>query len=189
LIVSVALFPFYYVRYALVAAPAYYLLVATGLCSLGRAGRLAAGGALAATCALSLGIYFTTLVKHDWRGAAAWVAAKAEPGDTIAFDADIGETSFAYYAGVNDTRVRFLEPPAGVPGARYWGTSPKKEPAHDVRDQLLSAHRVWFVFSDPQSGTGDYYRKLFQNEWSQTDRRDFRGVELRVLEPAPAARR
>jgi mannosyltransferase len=182
LIVSLTLFPFYYARYALVAAPAYYMLIAAGVVSLEKRWRLAATGALAVTMVASLAFYFTALVKHDWRDAAAWVQANTRPGDVLAFDADIGETSFARYAGPDASRVRFLESPDRPQGARYWGTSSRKEPVHPVDSQLFAARRVWFVFSDPQSGAGDYYSDLFARDWRRVDGRKFRGIDVGLYE-------
>ena len=177
-LISVTLFPFYYVRYALLAAPAYYILVALGLLHLEGFLRRIAGGLVLATCTLSLAFYFTTLVKHDWRGAASWTNGRFVAGDVMAFDADIGETAFAHYAGADEGRIRLLEPPTH---AGYWGTSPRKEPLHAVDQRLDAAQRGWCVFSDPQSGAGDYYHDLFARDWRQVDGRDFRGIEVQVL--------
>jgi uncharacterized membrane protein len=190
LAVSLALFPFFYVRYALPATPAFCIVVAAGLRSLSPRLRVAATTGIAATCALSLFFFFTTLVKHDWRSAEAWVAAGARPGDVVAFDADIGETPFAYYGGADDTRIRLLPPPDGG-GAHFYGVSPKHEPVHQVDAQLSAAPRVWFVYSDPKIGAGTYYPRLFGATFRLTDSRKFRGIEVssyepRVPRPAPA---
>jgi hypothetical protein len=108
----------------------------------------------------------------------------------MAFDADIGETAFSRYAGADERRIRLLEPPAAAPapapaGGRYWGTSSRKEPIHVVDGQLREARRVWFVFSDPQSGAGDYYRTLFQREWRRVGGHQVRGIDLGIYEGSP----
>ncbi len=179
LLVSLTLFPFYNVRYGLVAAPAYYMLIAAGLISLGRRLRACAAVCLALPSALSLYFYFTTQVKHDWRGAAAWMAAHCRQGDVLAFDADIGETPFARYAGPDGSRIRLLAPPNRSPAVRYWGTSPRKEPEHSVSADLEAASRVWLVLSDPGSGCGNYYNDLFPRDYHEVARQDLRGIRIR----------
>lgn len=178
LLVSVLLFPLFQVRYALPASPAAYVLVAAGLLQLGPRLRAATTSAIVAACALSLALYFTTPVKDDWRGAATWLAPRTAPGDVIAFDADIGETAYAHYAGPDDRRIRLLEPPGREGSVRYWGTSPRRETPHAVSERLPGAGRVWLVLSDPGSGTGGYYEALFRAEWRRVETRAFRGIEI-----------
>lgn len=182
LLVSLTLFPFYYARYALYAAPAYYMLIAAGVVSFAGRWRLAVTGALAGTMIASLFFYFTTLVKLDWRDAAVWVQLNQQPGDLQSFDADIGETSFARYAGPDESRIRLLAVPPGTQSSRFWGTSSRKEPEHAVDGQVMAARRVWFVYSDPQDGSGTYYRDLFAQQWRRVDGRKFRGIEVGVYE-------
>jgi hypothetical protein len=184
LLISLALFPFFYVRYALLATPAFCVLVAFGLCHVARVPRMVLGGAMAAACGLSLFFYFTTLVKHDWRSAQAWVNANARPGDVQAFDADIGETTFAHYTGPDERRIR-LVPPRAPAGGHFFGVSPKFEPVHTVDDRLFAARRVWFVFSDPKVGAGTYYATLFPKTFRLVEARKFRGVDVFLYEPAP----
>ncbi len=185
LFVSIALFPFYYVRYALPASPAFYLLIAAGLDTMRRPLRLVAVGGMAVTSIASLALYFTTRVKHDWRDAAAYVESHQAKGDVVAFDADIGETSFARYAGADRERIRLLPPP--LPRETpYWGTSSALEPSHDVGPRLSAAPRVWFVFSDPKSGAGDYYEDLFATGWTRVDRQRLRGIDITLLTPSAA---
>jgi mannosyltransferase len=181
-LVSVLLFPFYYSRYALMAAPAYYILIAAGLLNLRAGARVLVVTVLILTSTLSLGTYFTTLVKHDWRAAAAWTLANVQDGDLLAFDADIGETAFAHYAGSDRRRVRLLQPPDDRPESHYWGTSSGLEPSHAVGPTMMAARRVWVAWSDPQSGTGDYYRGLFEREWRRVDGRIFRGIDVGIFE-------
>ena len=40
--------------------------------------------------------------KDDWRSAATWVSANAQPSDGIVFASDYGRIPFAYYARVGD---------------------------------------------------------------------------------------
>lgn len=176
--VSLALAPLFQVRYAAYAAPAYAILAAAGLLHLPPRLRWGAVAAVALTSGLSLASYYGTLVKHDWRHVAAWLAPRLQAGDAVAFDADIGEVAFARYAGPDARRIRLLEPPDPSPGSRYWGTSPAKEPLHAVARDLWAARRVWFVFSDPKSGAGDHYRLLFEREWRRVEGARFRGVDV-----------
>jgi hypothetical protein len=184
LLVSATLFPLYYVRYGLVAAPAYYMLIAAGLLALRPTWRICAVLGLALPSALSLFFYFTTQIKHDWRGAAAWMAAHARQGDLLAFDADIGETPYARYAGADNSRIRLLAPPNKSPEVRYWGTSPLYEPAHSVASVLAAAPRVWLVLSDPSSGSGEYYSEVFPRDFHEVARHELEGIHIRGYEQA-----
>jgi 4-amino-4-deoxy-L-arabinose transferase-like glycosyltransferase len=178
-LVSVAVAPLFQVRYAAYAAPAYAILAGAGLFHLSPRLRAAAAAAIVAMSALSLASYYGTLVKHDWRAVAAWLTPRLQPGDAVAFDADIGEVAYARYAGPDVHRIRLLEPPDGSPELRYWGTSPAKEAARPVAADLRAARRVWFVFSDPKSGAGDHYRLLFAREWQKVEGAPrFRGVDV-----------
>jgi uncharacterized membrane protein len=178
-LVSVTLFPLYSVRYGLIAAPAYYLLIAVGLSELRATTRTAVAGAMALTAAVSLGFYFTRMVKLDWRAVAAYVSPRLQPGDVLAFDADFNETAFAHYAGPDPSRIRLLPPRSERD--HFLGSSSAHEPPHSVDDRLESARRVWFIFSDPSKGAGDYYQKAFAG-WHPLDERDFRGVEVHLYD-------
>jgi mannosyltransferase len=185
IVVSMTMSPLYNVRYVLVASPAFYFLVAAGLVHLRPRLRTAVAAGMAITVAASLFFYFTQLWKHDWRGAAAYVQANLHEGDVLAFDADIGESAFARYAGEDPRRVRLLPPasPTSVAGApRFVGCSSAHEPAHDVGAQLEAAPRVWFVYSDPQSGAGTYYADAFDKGWQRRGERSFRGISVRLYD-------
>ena len=182
LLISLALFPFFYVRYALLATPAFCILVAAGLCHVARGPRLALIAGIAVPSALSLFFYFTTLVKHDWRSVEAWVTARAKPGDVQAFDADIGETTFAHYAGPDDARIR-LVPPANPDDTHFFGVSPKFGKASVMDPRLYNASRVWFVYSDPKVGAGTYYSTLFGQGFRLAESHAFRGVQVFLYEP------
>jgi mannosyltransferase len=186
--ISLLLFPFYYVRYGLLASPAFYLLVAAGLVALRPRARLACGAAMAATAGLSIALYFTTAVKHEWRSAARWVDAHVRPGDVVAFDADIGEDPFARYTTAPNTRIRLLPPGwDGAEGA-FVGARARRGATLDVTPTLLGAPRVWVVLSDPASGSHDHYRRVIDAEWRTLDVRRFRGIEVRLCEPRQRGR-
>lgn len=179
LLVSLLLFPLYTVRYALLASPAYYILIAAGVVGGKRLAR-SLSAILAVTALVSLVTYFSLQVKPGWRDCAAWVTAGLQKGDVVAFDADIGETSFAHYAGPDTTRLRLLKAPDA--SSEYWGTSSRKEPPHSFDSVLAAAPRVWFVYSDPQAGSGKYYRDLFARNWRAIDKRNFLGIEVTLLQ-------
>jgi hypothetical protein len=185
-LVSVALFPLFYFRYALLAAPAYDVLVAAGLVQLSPRIRAMTAGALAATSALSLWFYFTTVVKHDWRGVVAWVSAEQRPGDVLAFDADFGETAFAHYAGADSSRIRLHDPPRSSL-TRYWGNAPGNEAPHSVEDRLVRAARVLLVRSHHDGGGDDHYRAVFDRDWRYVGGRAFQGIEVREYIPVAHA--
>ncbi len=188
LLISVALFPFYNVRYAVIAAPAMAILVAAGLDGLPRFSRLAVACAVASTSLLSLASYFTSTVKHDWRSAAAELDGKVRPGDVLVFDVDTGETPFGRYARSRAPRLRLLRPKQEALGV-FFGSATRSEEPRDISLAVASAPRIWFVRSDPNDGSGDYYRGAFEAGFRSSTKLSYRGIDITLYEPAVRAMR
>ncbi len=182
-VISMALFPLYSVRYALLASPALYILVGAGIEALPRRPRFAAVGTMAMTAAASLGLYYTGTFKHDWRAAARYVDDRARPGDVVVFDADIGETAFAHYGARSAPRFRLLPPGSDPRAPVFYGAESEGAPGRDLGATLLASARVWLVLSDQKLGSGGHYEDAFDRRFRRTSTVPFRGVDVRLYEP------
>jgi uncharacterized membrane protein len=92
--------PMYTARYLIFVLPAYLLLLAYSVVSIGQRSRLVAALLLAGVVAAgSWGMWLqaTTPLKADFRGATRFVSARLEPEDLIIFQIPHGRHSFAYY--------------------------------------------------------------------------------------------
>lgn len=185
-LVSALLFPVYYVRYGLIASPAFYILAAVGFERLGGRARGACLVAVVPAVIASFATYYMSPVKHAWREAAAHVRARALPSDVLAFDADIGETPFARYGAGAATRVRLLPPPPDAAAPLFFGAGPEKGAPHDMTRAVLAGERVWLILSDAKIGSEGRYEAIFERGWRRVEERTFRGVEVRLYERAPS---
>ncbi len=94
--------PFFYPRYLLIIVPAFYLLAARGVLSLGRLGRpLAFGGALLLLAGSAYGLhgYYTdeAYVKGRYGQMMAHVEAHAQPGDGLILANQLQRPLYEYY--------------------------------------------------------------------------------------------
>ncbi len=182
LAVSLLLFPLYNVRYALIGAPAFLIIVAAGLVHLSRRARVVVAAGVVSTSLASLALYFTTTVKDDWRSAAAWLDTQARPADIIAFDVDTGEAPYARYARGSSVHLRLVAPDKGSALA-FVGTADRLDPPHDVGQAVLGAPRVWLVVSDLVDGSMGYYEALFEKRFVAGPTTRFKGIEITPYVP------
>ncbi len=96
--------PLFTDRYLIWAAPAFYLLTASGLASLWRFGSwgrlvmtLLVGAILIFNNSANLWRQATEPIKSDFRAAAAYIASHRAPGDLILFQIPHGRYTFDYY--------------------------------------------------------------------------------------------
>ncbi len=93
--------PLYTARYLVFVLPAYYLLLAVGLVTIGRRAPALAGlllGALLAVNGWGVWLQARTPIKADFRGATEYVREQLTPGDLVLFQIPYGRYSFDYYA-------------------------------------------------------------------------------------------
>jgi 4-amino-4-deoxy-L-arabinose transferase-like glycosyltransferase len=112
--------PLFTARYLIFTVPAYCLLLAGGLASIGRRSRLVAIGLFMVILGLngwSLRQQVTTPLKADFRAATAYVSARLAAEDLIVFQIPYGRHSFDYY---------YAEPTEGGP------PDPRVQMAHRV---------------------------------------------------------
>ncbi|MBI4508375.1 MAG: glycosyltransferase family 39 protein [Deltaproteobacteria bacterium] len=182
LVVSLLLFPFYTVRYSLLASPAFYLAIAVGMLALPRWAWLACGAAMCLTATLSHATYFTTKVKHDWRGAVSRVESQADPQDLVLFDTDFNEAVYARYARGNQPRLRLL--PAGSSEKQILGVSHAGDPVLDVTHVIQQAPRAWLVLSDAGPRAWERYERVLGGHRVEAST-SFRGIDVRLLVKRP----
>jgi len=179
LLVSALLFPFYTIRYGLVAAPAYYMLIAAGVAALRPKLKTAAVAAMLLTGGVSLATYFTIRVKHDWRGAAAWLDQHAQPGDLLLFDADFNELSYARYARGPQHHLRML-PGTGADRDHLMATEHAGIPLRDVGADLASQPRIWVISSDGDPAFERMWETRIGAGHTRGEAASFRGIEARL---------
>jgi 4-amino-4-deoxy-L-arabinose transferase-like glycosyltransferase len=76
--------PLLHARYVIVLLPSAAILAGVGLASLRPVtARVAAGVAFATLLALAIPSTYVDWRQQDWRGATAWIAASAQPGDDV----------------------------------------------------------------------------------------------------------
>jgi mannosyltransferase len=174
-----------FVRYLTILLPGFILLIALGL---ERAARMRpplsyAGIALCSVLAvLSLQNYYFDghYSRPDWRDAARWLTARAQPGDVILFDGADPTVEFKrYYQG----QVTY----ATVPGLR--NDAPEARVAARMTPLISGAARVWLVLFFNSPGRVEEWLNA---QGFQGDYEDFDGVYvfpylISVQLPAPLA--
>jgi mannosyltransferase len=134
--------PVFEPRYLIFAAPAFYLLVASGVVGLSKLSRAATGLSLALILSFSLlGVWVQaeTPIKSDFRTAAGYVQAHHQDGTPIMFQMPYVRYTFEYYYGHDYVA---LEGP--------WTNDGKAETevAGGLAGQLQGYSDVWLVASE-----------------------------------------
>lgn len=170
------------VRYAIVALPAFLLLVALGVCApRRRAVRAAALGLVALTSIASLRNYYTDpgVQRDDMRAAGRFLAAAAAPGDLIIANATYTAIALHFYLPRPDLTIlayptvgnaHELEA-AGLARARELALRPpaRGSPVADLAELVGSRTRFWIFVSRGFEGADgsaalDYCAERFQRE-------------------------
>lgn len=141
--------PLFTERYLIWTAPAWSLLMGMGLERVAAAARSTASRGLALAClaavlALDLAPLWTQShvpLKSDFRSAAAYVAARWEPGDLVLFQMPHARRTFQYYW---KRPYRWAEGPYTNYG------QPPEEVARQMEDLTAGSGRVWLVLSEPE---------------------------------------
>jgi 4-amino-4-deoxy-L-arabinose transferase-like glycosyltransferase len=175
-------------RYAIVALPAYLTLVAVGLVFLVR-GRLWPVGMIALLFVASYAWAPIRDVnrsqaaeKEDWRSAYAYVAANAQPGDTIIVHPGYIITTFDYYAQ-RESRLRQY-PVATIPSFKVlWLDRPLM--IQMIGEQLGAPARIWLIQS-PDRAPGEDPDAVLETWLAETgtllDEQMLNGVVIQLYE-------
>lgn len=167
--------PLYADRYLLAFLPGYLLLAARGLAAL--APKALRWGVLMLACGLLLfGIWQMAVLPEnaDWRGTAAYVSERFEPGDVAIFYPGWNEKPFAYYWEGSLPAWTWFKVPL-----------PPDEVAASVNPGIAGYRRAWLVWSighygDPQGMLKQYLDRRFRPLDVQRFRGDI-GVALYQL--------
>ncbi len=128
--------PLFEPRYMLASAPAMYLLIGAALAALRpSAARAAAAATVLAILTVGLAAQAAAPIRPDLRGAAAWVARRATPGDVVVYVLPYARFSFDHYlpgldrldvegaytnAGVEDVALALALFPASNRAGQIW---------------------------------------------------------------------
>lgn len=178
--------PIFSTRTLIWTAVPLFVLVAAGVLQLRR--RVLISAVVAAILAVHVGAlagYYRTPGAEDWRGAAAYLQARAQPGDVVLFSAGWTELPFTYYY------ERTGGPPVegyGLPVDAFDRAElePKMAPSDIPRlDQLTAGKpRVWLVLSH------DWYtdpQRLVTGRLGQsmrvTEQQDLAAMRIQLYQP------
>lgn len=157
--------PLYTARYLILVLPAYLLLLALGVVSIGERTRVLAAAllvGLVAASAWGLWVQARTPIKADFRSATEYVMGHAGPGDLILFQMPYGRYSFEYYVrrASQGTASRVLEDEE--PGAKF-----------------EAGHRLWLPVAVGGRGIGFRWAEgIYTNGGMSADEAGRRMVEL-----------
>lgn len=146
--VSLAVRPFYSVRYLVVSVPALYILIAVALDRFrGRVARVLTAGALIAISLVAWHVQETSPANpqaENYRSAVQYIEAHARPGDVVAVDAPYNQDAFSYYSHINLPvyALPFLQP---ATGAAVPTVSPTqlRQYVHQIE---AGEHRLWVIY-------------------------------------------
>lgn len=184
LVLSVVVRPMFVERYLLFAAPALALLAAIGL---GRTRLLLPGLLLVTALAIPAAMHWRDRPGRfeDYRGAASWLLARAQPDDVIVYEGQRYQLGFRYElrdAVDPPTDLRSL----GTAADDGWLAEPMREPSADL---LEGRGRIWVVHGTDGPALGAWPGALDGLEVS--DEQAFKGqlvVSLYVRGEADPAR-
>ncbi len=178
-------------RYAIVALPAYLLLVAAAVALLTRHRMLWPIGTLAIFLLLAFAWAplrdvnrSTAAEKEDWRSAYAWVVDRGEPGDVLLLHPGYIVTTYDYYRQREPRLDQF--PVATIPSFSVkWLDEPLM--VQMIRDQVGDARRYWLIESPDRADVEDPDARLagwLLRRGTLLEEHEVNGVRLRLFELA-----
>lgn len=149
------------VRYIVLALPAFLIALAIGTVTVRRGiVRVLAMAGLVLVSMLSLSNYYfvTRYAREDNRGAGAFLAANAQPGDFVLADAPYTALNLQYYAQRSDVGIIGFPPLNAEPSraATVLRASAVREPTRpdtvDLREMIGARSRFWVFLSRTYHG-------------------------------------
>ena len=153
-IASLVIRPMYQNHYTIGAAPALYLLLASGMLSIRKIVPLVVSfTVLAVMIGPSLGYYYVADWNAEWREAATYVNENGEAGDVIVFAPNMGigiqqKTFYWYYRGT----LQSCGLGSDLSDSAVWVT---------LKTCVSGYERVWVIVSPTDDSTGIRYATFF----------------------------
>jgi uncharacterized membrane protein len=165
--------PMYKFRYAVAASLALYLLAAKGIKNLAYApAKLIITGIIIFLSLSTVWTYYVKVQKEQWREAAKYVEARAQPGDLVLFNTGYSRSPFNYYSKRADLIKKSF--PKGTP--KHEGETIEK-----LAPTLRDHERVWLILSHAPDEKG-LTAKTLGKTFPLSDYRKFRGIEIYLFQ-------
>jgi hypothetical protein len=140
--------PIFYDRTLIWTTIPLYLLLAAGLCQLGRWPAVAAALALLITVnGVSLQQYFVHFEKEQWDDAALYVAERVREGDLLLFNATWVQIPFDYYFDRLDKQVEKRGVPVDLFDRGILEPKMAESDLPRLRTLIRDRSRVWLIYS------------------------------------------
>ena len=186
--------PIFQFNYLIVALPGLVLLAATGLSMLrGRGVAIVLLLVLLVTGGRELSVQYSETNNEEWDEVAAYVTARAVPGDGIAFMAPYVRLPFGYYAERLGAEPFIPEPV--IRGFAWDRSSTESDllsndlaiyprPADDALTKVPGAShpRVWLVLSSAEDDQTEAIVESLQRSYDLVSRREFVDVDVLLYE-------
>jgi uncharacterized membrane protein len=178
-------------RYAIVALPAYLILVAAVVAALAHHRRLWPLALVASFVLLAFAWgplrdvnRSTAAEKEDWRSAYAWVADQAQPGDVLLLHPGYIITTWEYYEQREPRLTQY--PVVTIPS---FGVKWLNEPlmVQMIRDEVGDARRYWLIESPDRVASDDPDARLagwLERRGTVLAEHEVNGVWIRLFELA-----
>jgi mannosyltransferase len=182
--------PIFIPRYLIICLPPLVLLVGAGLARIRRPVVLAVVGTLfVAASAQALWLYYLREPKDDWRGVAAFIASRVQPGDAVICNPPWVAVPFVHAMDRLPAAERPSPKVDTTPLVSYKLGDPRSAPAHAFFTSVSTHPRVWLLLS------GSGFARSFEDDLNTkttrivgaltqsrrlSARRTFVGVELRL---------
>jgi len=178
-------------RYAIVALPAYLILVAASVAALIQHRRLWPLALVASFVLLAFAWgplrevnRSTAAEKEDWRSAYAWVADRAEPGDVLLLHPGFIITTWEYYEQREPRLAQY--PVVTIPSFSVkWLDEPLM--VQMIRDEVGDARRYWLIASPDRVPSVDPNERLegwLERRGELLAEHEVNGVHIRLYELA-----
>lgn len=185
LAVALLFSPIYATRYALLALPAYLLLIGCGLQAFRPRWRGAFLTVVFAATTLSLVRYVSLPLKDDWRAVAPVIQARSGPNTPVIFDSDIEVTPYLYYLRKLDAQpgpmvglVEERSPDKVLTGVLFLQGKKVHATPLDCGDVVLSRDELWLALCVPQRPANFYQQYFEQHGYELAESRSFHRIEL-----------
>jgi mannosyltransferase len=197
LAVALLFSPIYATRYALLALPAFLLLVGLGLQAFRPRWRAAFLTVVLAATTVSLVRYVSLPLKDDWRAAAPVIQARTGPHTPVIFDSDIEVTPYLYYLRKLDVQpgpmiglVGERSPEQMLTGVLFLQGKKVHAAPLDCGEVVLSRDELWLALCVPRRPADFYWQYFEQHGYELAESRSFHRIELlRFARPAAVTSR